>query len=270
MSRLTYTAIGIPFFLSLAVLAQTGVPPALAKAYAEFDSATTKGDKATVQRLMTDDAIWVNRAGRLRDTKTLVQEIEPSTGQSMPPDIRAYPGGAIVVFTRRAADGTTSRVLQVWIQQGGAWKLAAHHGVPADPKEKVEPATAASSPLPPNAGSPADIKTIETAIESLSAGNQRGDAKNFAASVTDQFVSVTVNGVGSKQSRVEDLSKTQPQVASDSKVEQSSTRVYGDIAITNRISRGQNGSAAITIVHVKQNGKWLRAGIAFAPIAAAK
>ena len=90
MSRLTCVAIGLPFLVGFTLLAQTNVPPDLAKAHAEFETATGKGDKATLQRLMTDDSIWINRAGRVRDKKTVIQELQASTGKSSPADNSSF------------------------------------------------------------------------------------------------------------------------------------------------------------------------------------
>ena len=260
---LTVSFVVIPFVVAAPLVVAQDAPPALTKAREQFSTAAVKGDKMAAERLTTVDHVWVDRAGRVRDKKTWLQEMAPAAGKNLSTDIRMYPGGAIVVTQRQGSNGE-SRTLQVWVQQGGEWKMAAIHGVPVGPSKSAQPVLP-SSPLPANSGAAADIKAIETAIEALSAGNQRGDAKNFAASVTDRFVGVTVNGLSTKQSRVETISNAKPQPVPNSTVEQISTRVYGDLAITNRVNRDQEGRTVTTIVHVRQNGKWLRAGIAFTP-----
>jgi len=268
MSRKPSAALVIPFLVSVSIAAQVPLSPGLAKAREQFLTVSEKGDKTAAQ-VMAEDFLWIGREGRIRDKKTWTQELQPTTGKNLSAEARTYPGGAIVVTHRRNADGTETRFLQVWLQQGNEWKWAVQHGVPVGEFKSSQPARP-SSPLPPNSGPAADIKAIEAAMDALAAGNQRADARNFAASVTDQFVGVTANGLSSKQSRVEAISKNQPQPSPNSTIEQSSTRVYGDLAVTNRVTRNQDGRTITTVVHVRQTGKWLRAGIAFTPVSASK
>jgi hypothetical protein len=121
-------------------------------------------------------------------------------------------------------------------------------------------------PLPPNSGPAVDIKAIEDAMTALRAGNRRGDAKNFAAMVTGQFVGITSVRVASKQDRIKELSSGKPPQG-EPIVEQSSTRIYRDLAVTNRLTRGTNGRSRQTIIHARQGGKWLRAGVITTPVA---
>ena len=172
------------------------------KAQLEIDAAEVKGDKTAYARLLADDFTWVSATGRLRDKKTVVNDLQPATGtpgKSVGIDVRPYQAGAAMVFTRHQPDGSQVRVLRVWVQRGNAWQLVTHQGTPAGDKP-VPAATAPSSPLPPNSGPAAEIKAIEAAISSLAVGNSKGDAKNFAASVTDGFVAVGGDGIVSKQS----------------------------------------------------------------------
>jgi Domain of unknown function (DUF4440) len=260
-----FVASAVPIFASVVVLAQGSLPTlALTKAREEFIVAGDKGDKVAFQRLLTDDATWVDRAGGYRDKKAQIRQLQPAPA-TRTADAHVYPGGAVVVGTRKSAEGIETRSLQVWVQQAGQWKLAALQTVQIGEKPPI-PKAAPSAALPPNAGSATDVKAIEDAIAALSAGNRRGDVKNFAASVTEQFVTIGATGVGSKQDRIKQLSSGADQLP-QATVEQSSTRLYGDLAVTNRLLKQSNGrEVRQTIVHIRQGGKWLRAGIIATPV----
>ncbi len=237
------------------------------KAQAELDAALAKGDKASYQRLLADNFTWVDAAGRLRDKKTVVAELQGApTGRSEGIQIHSYSGGAVLIGTRKGTND--ARFLRLWVQQGNQWQLAAHQGTPVG-----KPAAAATNPssgMPPNSGPAADIKAIDAAIEALGAGNAKNDAKNFAASVTDGFVSISLDGtVASKQERMAQIAKG-PNPPGRADVEEISTRIYGDLAVTNRVVKNPNGRSRQMIIHAKQGGKWLRAAIITTPIATGK
>jgi hypothetical protein len=241
------------------------------KAQMEFDAAFAKGDKAAVERLLVDDFTWVDQAGRLRDRKTVVAEIQPPAGKATTEgiDVRPYQGGAVLIATRRNPGGTDVRFLRLWVQQGNQWRLAAHQGLPITDKP-VAAAAGSSSPNPPSTGSPQDIKAIDQAIAALQAGNSKGDAKNFGASVTDGFVAVQAGGtLASKQDRMAQITKG-PNPTGQANVEESSTRLYGDLAVTNRVLKGATGRSRQMIIHARQGGRWLRAAIVTTVIATGK
>jgi hypothetical protein len=130
------------------------------KAQAEIDATEVKGDQATYSRFLADDFTWTSASGRLRDKKTVVNELQPAKetpGKNVGIDVRPYPGGAVMVFTRQNADGSQARVLRLWVQRGNEWQLAAHQGT-AISDQPVAAATNPSSPLPGNAGPAADVK----------------------------------------------------------------------------------------------------------------
>jgi ketosteroid isomerase-like protein len=250
------------------LLAQSGAE----KAQAEFDTAFAKADKAAYDRLLTDDFIWVDQAGRLRDKKTVVAELRPPTGKATTEgvDVRPYPGGAVMVATRKNPGGTDVRFLRVWLQQNNQWRLVAHQGTPIGDKPAAG-ASNPSSPMPANSGPASEIQAIEQAIQALNAGNRKGDAKNFAASVTERFVSIRANGtVASKQQRIDEITKGTTPPPPVAKVEGRSTRVYGDLAVSTSLLNGESGRSRQLIIHAKQNGKWLRAAIITTPVATAK
>jgi hypothetical protein len=156
----------------------------------------------------------------------------------------------------------------LWIQRGNDWQLVAHQGTPIGDKP-LPAATAPSSPLPPNSGPAAEIKAIEEAISTLAAGNSKGDAKNFAASVTDGFIGINpIGNVASKQDRIAQLAQRPD--APGQGAEERSTRIYGALAVTNSVVKGATGRSRQTIVHAKQGGRWLRAAIITTPIATGK
>jgi hypothetical protein len=244
--------------------AQAGVE----KAQMEFEVASTKGDKAAYQRALTDDFTWVNQAGRLRDKKTVVSELQPDTsgGRSEGFDVRAYPGGAVVIGTRKTPGTNDARFIRLWVQQGNQWRLAAHQGTRISDKP-VAAAGTASSPIPPNSGAASEITAIDQAIAALQTGNSQGDARNFGASVTDGFVGIQVGGnAASKQERMVQIAKG-PNPPAQVNVEEISTRIHGDLAVTNRVVKDANGRSRQMIIHAKQGGRWLRAAIIMTPIA---
>jgi hypothetical protein len=90
--------------------------------------------------------------------------------------------------------------------------------------------------------------------------------KNFAASVTDSFVAVTNAGeIRLKQDRIAELQKAPPSNPPATWT-QTSTRVYGDLAVTTRANNANHQM----LVHAKQGGRWLRAAIMTTPIATGK
>lgn len=248
--------------------AQTSVPAGLLEARRAYNAALQKGDKAAYAKLLTDDVTWISRSGRLQDKATLVSERQPDPTPPAEPEIRMYPGGAVLIGTR----GGTIRYVQLWVQKGGQWRLAAHHGTeiagatpPAGPINAVPP----SSKAPASVGAPADLEAIVKAIAAVSAANAKGDGQAFASLVTDQFVSVGSQGqVLGKQERIAAITGN-PRPAPSGSAEQVSTRVHGDMAVTILVPPVSAGQPRIrqTIVHVRRGGRWLRAAIITTPIA---
>ena len=249
------SAAAILLAFDVILCAQSGVE----KAQNELDAALTKGDKAAYNRLLTDDFTWIGQDGLLRDKKAVVDDLQPAPSDAGTEGVesRPFPGGVVLFGTRRYPKATDIRFLRLWVQRDDRWQLAAHQGSPIG-----NPAVAAprrSSPMPPDSGSASEIKAIEQAIAALAAGNSTGDAKNFAASVTDGFVAINaIGGIASKQDRMTQLAKRPD--AGDPPVEAASTRIYGDLAVTIRLIKPAGGQPLIQmIIHAKQSGRWLRA-----------
>ena len=68
----------IPFVIAAPLVIAQDAPPALTKAREQFSTAAVKGDKMAAERLTTVDHVWVDRAGRVRDKKTWLQEMAPA------------------------------------------------------------------------------------------------------------------------------------------------------------------------------------------------
>jgi len=78
------------------------------KAQMELDAALAKGDKATYDRLLTDDFIWIGQDGRLRDKKAVVDELQPVPFEASTEGVesRPFPGGVVLFGTRRYPKAT--------------------------------------------------------------------------------------------------------------------------------------------------------------------
>lgn len=242
---------------------QAAAPAGLVEARRAFEAAAAKADRAAYAKFLTDDVTWINRAGRLQDKTSLVDGLRATTPSSTPAvDIRAYPGGAVVIGTRNGS----IRYLQVWVQKGAQWQLAAHHGTtiaganpPADPLTEAPP----SSKSPASVGAPTDLEAIANAFDALNANNAKGDAAGFGRLVTEGFVAIGEDGkVLSRDARMREIASSKPPVLAAGAREDVSTRVHGDVAISTYLrpaSAGQPGRRH-TVVHVRQ-GVWRRAAI---------
>lgn len=93
-------------------------------------------------------------------------------------------------------------------------------------------------------------------MSALNQGNQRGDTRHFAVSVTDQFIGIgTTGSMASKADRLEAIAAGQGMPPNPAPTVESTTRIYGDLAVTIRLNRGADGENRQTTVHVKQGGK---------------
>ncbi len=251
--------------------AQPPVPAGLLEARAAYNAALKTGDKAAYAKLLTDDVTWTTRSGRVQDKASRVSELPPDpTASAQPePEVRMYPGGAVLVGTR----GGNVRYLQAWVPKGGQWQLAAHQGTAiagATPALPADPSVTPSSKSPANAGSTADIAAIAKAMDAVSAANAKGDGQAFASLVTDRFVVVNAQGqVLSKSERIKEITGKPGPVPVGTHADVS-TRVHGDLAVTTLMPAVSAGEPRLrqTIVHVRQGGTWLRAANIMTPITA--
>lgn len=261
------------FVAVLTAMTSAQAPPSasteVTRAHADWNAAGDRGDKAAYGRYLSDSLLWINPSGSVSPKASLVDRLQPvAAGARMTtsnPDVHPYSGGAVLSATRRNATGTDERVLQAWVRQGTQWQIALHHSagtgeaVPAD-----------ITPLPPNIGPAADLKAIDDSIAAVQTVTQAGDGNAFGALVTDQFVYFVGANVGNKTDRVNLINSGRgAQRGAGAPAQEAeparSTRVLGTMAVT-IVRTAQNVQS---IVHVKEQGKWLRAAIMATPVVAA-
>lgn len=77
MGRLPSAALVVHLLLSIGLASQSGVPPGLAKARAQFLASLAKGDQTAAQ-VMTDDFVWISPNGQIRDKATWPHQLKPT------------------------------------------------------------------------------------------------------------------------------------------------------------------------------------------------
>jgi ketosteroid isomerase-like protein len=254
-------------------------PQGLIEARDQMNAAAAKGDKATYAKFMSDDATWVDRAGRLTNKVARLGEFTTASGAqatSAVPEVRAYGNAAVMFGSRRNPDGIDVKYVQAWVKDGNQWQLVAHGAVPSKADQPGSPATKASSALPANVGPQAERDAVQKNIDLIGDANRKADGKMFAAGVTDQFVALTTSGLVNKQERMQAISSRTPQTTPMTKPTASSTRIHGNLAVTTSLlpanpqgNSGQQTGAWQTVVTVKEGGQWKRAAIVTTPITGA-
>jgi hypothetical protein len=113
----------------------------------QMSAAAAKGDKVAWGKFLADDLTWVDRAGRLRDKVTVLEEVwlgPPAADQRPASDTeaRSYDNAAVLIAIAHNNDGSDTRFVQVWAKKGNQWQLLAHQGVGVgDPITKIGPQT---------------------------------------------------------------------------------------------------------------------------------
>lgn len=111
------------------------LPPALAKAVAEFDRAQMQGDGAALQRLLADDYVLFNsralvqdKAGFIHDYTVPGYSLKPFTVEDEV--VRYWPGGAVlggVVTLEGTSEGKPYKVrlrfADIWRERDGRWQV---------------------------------------------------------------------------------------------------------------------------------------------------
>ena len=256
MTRASAIAALVAASLSVAV-AQNSTPPGFLEARSALGAAAKAVDKAAYGNFLADDLTWVDRAGPVQDKATVVANLIPAAAPvDTAPDVSAY-DDAVVIAGKRPG----TRFLQLWVKEGSRWRIVAHQGTP----DGTQPVSSGppSSKWPADVGNPADIAAIRAARTALDAGNAKADPGPFTSLTTDRFVAIGPAGVLSKQDRITAIktSKPGPPAAADAQV---SIRVHGNAAAVTSLNATR--STIATIAYVKQNGKWLRAGIIMTPV----
>jgi hypothetical protein len=239
-------------------------------ARAQIRAAAEKGDKATFRNMIALQATWIDATGRLRTRETLLAELSagPVPNSSTPTDIRMHPDAAIVVDAFKNAQGAELRAVEVWARVK-VWQLVAYHETP------VGSAPSGTSPLPSSkppapVGAQADIKAVTAAADMVEQATLKGDVATFGSLVVDDFVLVT--GAGAVRGKAERL-KAVAAIAGrggapppPTKERDVITRVYGASPVTTLVivqarPEGPSLEAFNTLISIKRDGKWLRAGV---------
>lgn len=111
------------------------LPPALAKAVAQFDRAQMHGDGAALARLLADDYVLFNSRGLVEDKAAFIHDYT-APGTSMKPFtvedevVRHWPGGAVLggVVTLEGTSGgkpysVRLRFADIWRERDGRWQV---------------------------------------------------------------------------------------------------------------------------------------------------
>lgn len=111
------------------------LPPALARAVAEFDRAQAEGDGAALRRLLADDYVLFNSRARVEDKADFIRDYT-AAGYTLEPFeieeevVRYWPGGAVlggVVTLQGTRDGkpfeVRLRFADIWRERDGHWQV---------------------------------------------------------------------------------------------------------------------------------------------------
>ncbi|UGB38238.1 nuclear transport factor 2 family protein [Frateuria soli] len=111
------------------------LPPALARAVAEFDRAQMQGNGAALARLLADDYVLFNSRGLVEDKAAFIHDYT-APGTSMKPFtvedevVRHWPGGAVLggVVTLEGTSGgkpykVRLRFADIWRERDGRWQV---------------------------------------------------------------------------------------------------------------------------------------------------
>ena len=126
-------------------VAAAGAEQAVTGRVSAFRDALRKGDEAALASIYADDYAITNDTGEVQTKAERLVWVKANTARLSGLDFqdlktRVY-GDAAVVTGRATSttDGLNSRIIQVWVRQGGVWRLAAGQTtaiVPAQPAEK--------------------------------------------------------------------------------------------------------------------------------------
>lgn len=134
--RLRYAATAALFIgaISASVASAQQIDPAFHKARQERTEALRVGDKATFDRLTAETFIVTDPTGRVENKAErggrVAPPATPPPPAAVPPlaneKIHPYNNGNTIVLTWTAQQqGQTAHFLEVWVKEGGQWKVAA-------------------------------------------------------------------------------------------------------------------------------------------------
>ena len=95
----------------------------------DFLAAIRKGDEAALAPFYTDDYTVTTETGDVQTKAQRLEWVKTNTARLSTLDYqdlktRVY-GDTAVVTGRATSDAINSRIIQVWVKQGGTWRLAA-------------------------------------------------------------------------------------------------------------------------------------------------
>jgi hypothetical protein len=115
------------------------LPPDLAKAVADYDTAQIKGDGAKLKRLLADDYTLLNSSGSIESKAQLIADYT-APGYKLEPFVvrepieKVWTDGAVMggVATLRGVDGgkpfeVTLRFADIWAKRHGVWQVIYTH-----------------------------------------------------------------------------------------------------------------------------------------------
>jgi hypothetical protein len=111
------------------------LPPDLAKAVADYDTAQIKGDGAELKRLLADDYTLLNSSGSIENKAQLIADYT-APGYKLEPFVvrepieKVWANGAVTggIATLRGVDGgkpfeVTLRFADIWARRHGVWQV---------------------------------------------------------------------------------------------------------------------------------------------------
>jgi Domain of unknown function (DUF4440) len=115
------------------------LPPDLAKAVADYDTAQIKGNGAELRRLLADDYTLLNSSGEIENKAQLIADYT-APGYKLDPFVvrepfeKLWASGAVVggVATLSGVDGgkrfeVTLRFADIWAKRHGVWQVIYTH-----------------------------------------------------------------------------------------------------------------------------------------------
>ena len=115
------------------------LPPDLAKAVADYDTAQIKGDGAELKRLLADDYTLLNSSGAIESKAQLIADYT-APGYTLDPFVvrepieKVWASGAVMggVATLSGLDGgkrfeVTLRFADIWAKRHGVWQVIYTH-----------------------------------------------------------------------------------------------------------------------------------------------
>jgi hypothetical protein len=111
------------------------LPPGLAKAVADYDTAQIKSDGAELKRLLADDYTLLNSSGSIENKAQLIADYT-APGYKLEPFVvrepieKVWTNGAVMggIATLRGMDGgrpfeVTLRFADIWAKRHGVWQV---------------------------------------------------------------------------------------------------------------------------------------------------